>query len=92
MEKKNEEDDGDTSGEYTSEDDGYVWPDGTRRRTREEWARYHKQVEESEVFNTYRHLFEYQSFEIFLLIVIYVSYRDLMLTCFRVQASMALQH
>nr|CAD1825437.1 unnamed protein product [Ananas comosus var. bracteatus] len=51
MEKKNEEDDGDTSGEYTSEDDGYVWPDGTRRRTREEWARYHKQVEESEGFD-----------------------------------------
>ncbi|OAY67696.1 hypothetical protein ACMD2_17706 [Ananas comosus] len=38
--------------EYTSgEDDDYVWPDGKRRRTREEWARYYKQIKESEGFD-----------------------------------------
>ncbi|OAY71856.1 hypothetical protein ACMD2_05023, partial [Ananas comosus] len=38
--------------EYTSgEDDDYVWPDGKRRRTREEWALYYKQIKESEGFD-----------------------------------------
>ncbi|OAY71855.1 hypothetical protein ACMD2_05022 [Ananas comosus] len=38
--------------EYTSgEDDDYVRPDGTRRRTREEWALYYKQIKESEGFD-----------------------------------------
>nr|CAD1825738.1 unnamed protein product [Ananas comosus var. bracteatus] len=40
--------------EYTSgEDDDYVWPDGKRRRTREEWALYYKQIKESEIFIIY---------------------------------------
>nr|CAD1830034.1 unnamed protein product [Ananas comosus var. bracteatus] len=38
--------------EYSSgEDDDYVWPNGTRRRTRKEWVRYYKQSEESEGFD-----------------------------------------
>ncbi|XP_020081427.1 uncharacterized protein LOC109705072 [Ananas comosus] len=38
--------------EYSSsEDDDYVRTDGTRRRTREEWIRYYKQIEESEGFD-----------------------------------------
>nr|CAD1825740.1 unnamed protein product [Ananas comosus var. bracteatus] len=38
--------------EYTSgEDDDYIWPDGKRRRTREEWALYCKQLKESEGFD-----------------------------------------
>lgn len=51
--------------EYTSgEDDDYVWPDGKRRRTREEWARYYKQIKESEVFNNYHLHFRIQRFKI----------------------------
>nr|CAD1825661.1 unnamed protein product [Ananas comosus var. bracteatus] len=33
------------------EDEVYVWPNGNRSRTREEWARYYKQIKESEGFD-----------------------------------------
>ncbi|OAY84619.1 hypothetical protein ACMD2_09116, partial [Ananas comosus] len=38
--------------EHTSEEDEvYVWPNGNRSRTHEEWARYYKQIKESEGFD-----------------------------------------
>nr|CAD1825666.1 unnamed protein product [Ananas comosus var. bracteatus] len=38
--------------EHTSEEDEvYVWPNGNRSRTHEEWARYDKQIKESEGFD-----------------------------------------
>nr|CAD1825436.1 unnamed protein product [Ananas comosus var. bracteatus] len=52
LEEKNKKKKNIVDYEYSSgEDDDYVWPDGTRRRTREEWARYYKQIEESEGFD-----------------------------------------
>nr|CAD1825438.1 unnamed protein product [Ananas comosus var. bracteatus] len=52
LEEKNKKKKNIVDYEYSSgEDDDYVWPDGKRRRTREEWARYYKQIEESEGFD-----------------------------------------